>query len=376
MFSSSTTWHDKLCPLFISVLTYLHKDPVEVPEVLNKVNVLLVRRQVTSCFNPLYAQCKVLEQKYRTESINKFIAQRCSNYLDNQKGMINSILERKQRRIVLDRVLTKDDQNDKYTLITDPSAVATEVNHHFQHVAGGSPQVPVLSPRWSAWYFPITEIRPHWYQHIMTPPSLQEWSEVIRSLPNKKAPGPSGVSNEMLKQLGSSMHQALYQLIRLCFIHNDIPSAWRHATVYPIPKPIDWECNLNKTRPITLLETPRKAMVKILNNRLSQVMVKYNILHGSNHADLPGDFTLELLRIVNAILEDVRNNNKELWILFQDMSKAYDHVNLYMLNRTMIRLKFPSTCRQLILSLFTDRYNQVITADGLTDPYKVLVGID
>src|SRR5277367_6946117 len=58
------------------------------------------------------------------------------------------------------------------------------------------------------------------------------------------------------------------------------------------------------------------------------------------------------------------------------MSKAYDRVNLYMLNQTMIRLKFPSTCRQMILSLFTDRYNQVITADGLTDPYKVLVGID
>src|SRR5277367_3288495 len=138
LFPSSTTWHDTLRPLFISVLTYLHKDPVAVPDVLNKDNVLLVRQQVISCFNPLYAQCKVLEQKYRTESINKFIAQRCSNYLDNQKGMINSILNRNQRRIVLDRVLIKDEQTDKYNLLTDPSTIAAQVNHHFQHVAGGS----------------------------------------------------------------------------------------------------------------------------------------------------------------------------------------------------------------------------------------------
>ena len=146
----------------------------------------------------------------------------------------------------------------------------------------------------------------------MLPPSLQEWTQVLHSLPNKKASGPSGVSNEMLKHLGSSMNAALYQLVRLCFIHNDIPAGWRQATVYPIPKPMDWECNLNKTRPITLLEAPRKAMVKILNNRLSKVFVDHNILQGGNHAGLPGGFTLEPLRIVNTILEDARYNNKEL----------------------------------------------------------------
>ena len=61
-------------------------------------------------------------------------------------------------------------------------------------------------------------------------------------------------------------------------------------------------------------------------------MVKHKILQGGNHAGLPGCSTLEPLRIINAIIEDARANKKELWIMFQDMSKAYDRVNPFMLN--------------------------------------------
>ena len=82
------------------------------------------------------------------------------------------------------------------------------------------------------------------------------------------------------------------------------------------------------------------------------------------------------LKIINAIIEDARANKKELWIMFQDMSKAYDRVNPFMLNLAMARLKFPHPLRVFILNLFCNRKNQVITQHGLTDPYDVLIGID
>ena len=47
----------------------------------------------------------------------------------------------------------------------------------------------------------------------------------------------------------------------------------------------------------------------------------------NNFATLPGKSTIEPIHILNNIMEDAWENNKELWILLQDMSKAYNCVN-------------------------------------------------
>src|SRR5437763_6072823 len=117
-------------------------------------------------------------------------------------------------------------------------------------------------------------------------------------------------------------------------------------------------------------------MVKIINRRLSNIIAKRNILKGGNHAGLPGGSTFAPLHIINSILEDASENNKELWILFQDLSKAYDRVNLHMLKLAMFCIKFPVALQNILINLFLRRRNCVIGHYGLTDPYNVLIGIN
>ena len=205
---------------------------------------------------------------------------------------------------------------------------------------------------------------------------LAEWSSIINSLPNDKASGPSGISNEMLKHLGPIAHKALWKIAKSCLILGDIPDEWRHAIIYPIPKPVDWEYDLNKTRPITLLECARKAVVKVITKRLSKILANNNILKGNNHAGLPGSNTTAPIRIIQQLIEDAKSHQKEIWILFQDLSKAYDRVNVYMLNKALARLKIPTHCINFISNLFYKRTNQIISYNGFTDPYNLLIGID
>src|SRR3954466_5193183 len=47
-----------------------------------------------------------------------------------------------------------------------------------------------------------------------------------------------------------------------------------------------------------------------------------------------------------------------------------------MLELAMRRLKIPQGFIKLTINLFTNRSNRVITANGLSDPYKVKIGID
>src|SRR2546422_410782 len=105
---------------------------------------------------------------------------------------------------------------------------------------------------------------------------------------------------------------------------------------------MEWEYDLNKTRPITLLECVRKAVVKIISKRLLNLFVKHKILKGTNHARLPESSTMLPLRIIKSIIEDARNKNIEIWILFQDLSKTYDRVNIHMLDKAIFRIHIPT----------------------------------
>ncbi|GBC01782.1 hypothetical protein RclHR1_43290001 [Rhizophagus clarus] len=58
------------------------------------------------------------------------------------------------------------------------------------------------------------------------------------------------------------------------------------------------------------------------------------------------------------------------------MSKAYDRVNVHLLETAMSRLKLPTSFIRFVLGLFTNRKNSVFTAYGNTTPYDVLTGID
>jgi len=162
----------------------------------------------------------------------------------------------------------------------------------------------------------------------------------------------------------------------MIFHVGNIPDEWKIAHVYPIPKPTEWHYDITKTRPIILLETTRKAFVKILNKRLSKIISKYNILKGNNFAGLPGKSTQKPIKLINMIMEDANENNKELWLLFQDLSKAYDRVDLKFLKMALERIKVPSSFTKMLINLFTNRKNSVFTEFGNTDLYNIKIGID
>jgi hypothetical protein len=265
--------------------------------------------------------------------------------------MIDSFLERSKRTIVIDRVLQTRDNCQ--TLITDPNKIKKLTNEHFQLCAGGIHHDEEIPDYWKPQYTPRSNINGNIYFYLMTGITNQEWVDATQQLPLNKATGPSGISNEMIKHLGPNMTRAIIIFLNACIRLNDIPSAWREANVYPIPKPKEWECNLNNTRLITLLEVLRKLMVRILNTCLTTIFIQHKVLKGNQFAGLPGSSTFEPIRIINEIIEDAKEKHNDLWILFQDMSKTYDRVNIFMLKKAMARLRLPFSFIDLICNLFT-----------------------
>jgi hypothetical protein len=155
-----------------------------------------------------------------------------------------------------------------------------------------------------------------------------------------------------------------------------IPLEWKKATIYPIPKPKDWECKLNNTRPITLLETTRKVLIKIITKRLNSFLAKHNILQWNNCAGIIGESCFQPIHFTQHIIEQCQRLNLPLWIGLQDLSKAYDRVNVFLLRLAMERLHIPYNIVNLLTDLFTDRLNNIIINNRISNLYTVEQGID
>ncbi|CAB4416159.1 unnamed protein product [Rhizophagus irregularis] len=168
-------------------------------------------------------------------------------------------------------------------------------------------------------------------------------------------------------------------LANSCLSHGDIPADWREAVVYPIPKSHEFDAQLKNTRPITLLKTVRKCVVKVVTNHLSHLLADNKILQGDNFAGLSGGSTDVPIKMLNAIIHQHKydsSDDQDLWIVSQDISKAFDSMDLNMLKLTLERLHFPALLVHFILNFFTRRNNKIITCHGDTSRYRVCVGID
>src|SRR6185436_11617184 len=115
---------------------------------------------------------------------------------------------------------------------------------------------------------------------------------------------------------------------------------------------------------------------KLLTNRLNQIFTQYSILSPYNYIALSGNSTFTPIHILNNIIENTNCNNKQLWLLSQDMSKAYDSVNFELFTKSLEHISMPQPLINILINLLTDHQNHVISNLGLTNFYSVKNGID
>ncbi|GBC34051.2 hypothetical protein GLOIN_2v1846731 [Rhizophagus irregularis DAOM 181602=DAOM 197198] len=332
-------------------------------------------KELNEIYDTLFSKFSLEMFNLKNDKIKEAIDKRCADLADNQRRMIDNITENEMKKIFIDRVLI-DDEDGNSILVTDENKIKDITKDHFQNAAGSKNRTIDDLQEWSDEYEPIRSINELIYNNCLEPITDDEWDIVIKDLPIKKAVGPTGIAYDEIKKAPSEFNHLLRDIINDVLRNQIMPEDWKLANIYPIPKPKPWGYRLNNTRPITLLETARKVMMKIITKRISKIMVEHQILQGYQYAGLPLNSTFEPLRIINEIIQHSNERDKELWILALDMSKAYDRINVFMLEKAMKRIKFPVELINLLTGLSFGRKNKVFTPYGLTDAFNMQCGID
>ncbi|KAG9302054.1 hypothetical protein G9A89_021098 [Geosiphon pyriformis] len=153
------------------------------------------------------------------------------------------------------------------------------------------------------------------------------------------------ISNELWKHCGGEVLACLLNLLNLCLSISVVSNLW---------KEVWWNGVLTNTRPIALVKTTHKILSKILFDWISLTLLK-------------GTLTQSPIFAIGSVIKNALKKNRELWLVLQDMHKAYDSVDWHHLQMDLHCIKICERFIQFFSNIHENWVNKVMTDFGLSD---------
>ncbi|GES87450.1 reverse transcriptase family protein [Rhizophagus clarus] len=318
------------------------------------------------------------------QAIRKFIQSRSTSEAiekhheciqSDQTKWLASTQDKYKDRLVIDRVVVQDQHGDR-SIELDAAQIKREVEKHIKKTFRKRKcKFDDMNEEWKQIYEPVKEYKDAWREAI-EPITLGEWLDTLAKLNTGAVARPSEIDYRVIRLFLEKLHNLIIEFINITLRVSIIPDYWKQSYLCPFPKPNRFEYDLNNIRPIMLLDTIRKSTTKLVTERISKILTRHKMLKGHNFCGLKNEDTTIPLIILNSIIEDAKELDKELHVVTQDIKKAYDSVSIDSLGLALDRLNMPVNLTKWICNLYKERSIQTITAFGLTDNVIAQDGID
>lgn len=196
--------------------------------------------------------------------------------------------------------------------------------------------------------------------------SLNELRSAVKSF-KQKAPGPTGITAEQIKQLPMNMVKFLLYIYNQSISAGYFPDKLKHANMIFIPKGIASQHQVQNYRPISLLDVQGKILEKVLNRRLIKHFHKENLYNPRQHGFRQYRGTHTALA---TLFETLAATQAKGWctdIILRDVAKAFDKVWLDGLKYKLSTLNIHPCFMKTLCDFISDRTASA-TVDGYTGP--------
>ena len=200
--------------------------------------------------------------------------------------------------------------------------------------------------------------------------NAEEITKILKLLNVKKANGPDGISNFVLKAAASEIASPLSNIFNRSFTEGYFPVAWKSAHVQPLFKSKDRQDKKNY-RPISLLSCVSKAQERIVYKRLYEYCQENNLLNEKNSGFRQNDSAINRLLYITHTIYKGLDEGKDTCIVFLDISKAFDRVWHEGLIFKLKRIGVGGNLLEWIKSYLSNRRQRVVIG-GATSEWKYL----
>ena len=203
--------------------------------------------------------------------------------------------------------------------LTDPSEVLERWSEHFQEVLNQDSEFDMT----------VLDELPQYVVNtgLDDLPTLEEVQNSIKQLSTGKVPGADGIPPEIYKLGGEAVAKRLLEIITQIWQTGETVQEWKDATISHLFKNKGDRACCDNHRGISLLCIAGKILMRLILNRLTVHIGKIGLIPESQCGFVTGKSTTDSSFSLQQLQEKCRLQNQDLYLLFIDLTKAFDTVN-------------------------------------------------
>ena len=199
-----------------------------------------------------------------------------------------------------------------------------------------------------------------------------EISAAIKNLKPRKAAGPDGIHNEMLKNLSQKAVDCLLKVINSSWRSSNVPYLWKQGLIKPMFKSGKPRNDIKSYRPITLTSVVGKLAGRLVYDRLMHWLTENSALSPIQAGFRRGRNTCEQITIlVDAMANNHTKGRRSVFLSF-DFTAAFDRINHRILLSKLQRMGIPTFIVRWITDFLTNRKVRV-DANGHFSKFRYAV---
>ena len=157
------------------------------------------------------------------------------------------------------------------------------------------------------------------------PPTINEIKKAIFAMNSNRALGKDSIPAEIFKAAGPNALEAFHDVLQSIWSEEDMPEDFCDALIVSLYKKKGSKSDCGNYRGISLLSVAGKIFARILLNRL--ITVSERSLPEAQCGFRPGRVTVDMIFVVRQVQEKCIEQNKALYSVFIDLTKAFDTIN-------------------------------------------------
>ena len=205
-------------------------------------------------------------------------------------------------------------------------------------------------------------------------PEFHEVCTAMSQLKKGKACGPDGIPGEVLKHGGYMLKVQLHKFICALWRGEKIPKLWVDPNIIPIFKNKGARDDCNNSRGIFLLSIAGKILARIMLSRLVTNIAEA-VLPETQCGFRKYRSTLDMIFTLKQTQEKCIEQNRDLYIVFIDLKKAFDTVPRDLLWKVLAKYGVPPKFLNMLKLFHTNMQAKVCIGGLESPPFSVEVGV-